>query len=172
MHTTSELRATLASHGIDVDGVLESGQLLIDTSRETYLRGGEFSPERMLADIWLPLLNDARADGFPTVRVTGEATWALSGAPGTERILEYESTIDEFLLEHGIIAACQYCRGRFDSDFLTDILQVHRKVLVGSTVHDNDRHYYVPPEGWLSGDPRGAILDRWMENLATAQGSV
>lgn len=84
-------------------------------------------------DRMIGLLHDvhreAREDGFDSVRVTGEMTWALSGAPGSERLLEYETRLNEALLDMRASAICQYDARRFPPKLLAELARVHPIVL-------------------------------------------
>ncbi|MGZ3457490.1 MAG: MEDS domain-containing protein [Archangium sp.] len=165
IQTAAQLRETLAGAGIDVDGLLRKGQLVILTAKEAYLKEGQFVPEKMIK-----LLGDATdqalAEGYAALRATGEMTWALAGAPGSERLVEYESLLNEFFPNRKCYAVCQYDRRRFDSDMLLDILHTHPKVLFGREGFDNSEMYFVPNESFIGGDRQGATLDTWLKNLS------
>jgi hypothetical protein len=165
IQTAAQLKATLAKADIDVDGLVDSGQLVILTAKEAYLRDGQFDPKKMIA-----LLGEetdkALAEGYSALRATGEMTWALAGEPGSERLVEYESMLNEFFPNKKCYAVCQYDRRRFDADMLLDILHTHPKVLFGREGFDNSEMYFVPNESFTGGDRQGAILDTWLKNLS------
>jgi hypothetical protein len=165
LHTASQLKALLATAQVDVDALLGSGQLVIQTAKEAYLQDGEFDPDKMIG-----LLREetakALAEGYSALRVTGEMTWALAGEPGSERIVEYESKLNEFFPNHQCYAVCQYDRRRFDAELLLDILHTHPKVLLGKEGYDNSEMYFVPSEQFLGDDRQTGRLDRWMQNLS------
>lgn len=169
IQTAAQLRATLGAAEIDVQGLLDREQLVILTAKEAYLRDGRFEPDRMIG-----LLDEATAkalaDGYQALRVTGEMTWALSGEPGSERLVEYESLLNNFFPHKRCYAICQYDRRRFDEELLLDILYTHPQVLFGKDGLDNSRMYYVPPEDYLGPDRPRAILDTWIRNLAARNG--
>src|SRR6185436_6261501 len=95
LQSAEQLRKTLAQAGIEVDALVEKGQLVILTAKEAYLRDGQFVPDKMIQ-----LLNDetekALAEGYTALRATGEMTWSLAGEPGSERLVEYESMVNRF----------------------------------------------------------------------------
>jgi hypothetical protein len=167
IHNAAQMKSMLSDAGIDVDRLLERGQLVLLTAKDAYLQEGQFDPDRMIA-----LLDEetekALSEGYPALRATGEMTWALAGEPGSERLVEYESRLNRFFPGSKCIAVCQYDRRRFDSETLLDILHSHPKVLFGREGFDNSRRYYVPPDTFLGGDRQSAILDRWLENLSLA----
>ena len=100
------------------------------------------------------------------MRATGEMTWALAGEPGSERLVEYESRVNEFFATHDkCYGLCQYDRRRFDSEMLLDILHTHPNVLYGKEGFDNSQMYYVPPQVFLERDRQSATLETFLKNL-------
>lgn len=163
-----QLKAMLTSAEIDVDALVDKGQFVIMTAKETYLQDGTFHPEKMI-DVLAQAEADALAAGYSALRVTGEMTWALAGDPGCERLIEYEAMLTEFYAAHPhVYAICQYDQRRFDSDLLIDVLQTHPKVLIGTNGFDNSSMYYVQPDAFRSADRHNAILRTWMSNLERA----
>lgn len=165
IQTAAQLEATLAAAEVEVDSLIEKGQLVILTAKEAYLKEGEFDPEKMIA-LLREETQKALDEGYTALRVTGEMTWALAGEPGSERLVEYEAKLNEFFPNSRCFAVCQYDRRRFDSEMLLDILHTHPQVLFGTDGFDNSRMYYVPPAAFLDADRQSAILDRWLQNLS------
>lgn len=165
IQTAAQLRQTLLTAGLDPDGLVERGQLLMLTAKEAYLKDGEFEPDKMIA-----MLRDeteqALAEGYSALRITGEMTWALSGEPGSERLVEYECKLNAFFPDSRCYAVCQYDRRRFDAEILLDVLHTHPQVLYGTEGYDNRNMYYVPSQLLLEPDRQNAMLDRWLGNLS------
>ena len=94
-------------------------------------------------------------------------TWALAGEPGSERLVEYESRVNEFFATHKqCYGLCQYDRRRFDSEMLVDILQTHPNVLFGKEGFDNSKMYFVPTAAFMEHDRQSATLETWLGNLS------
>jgi hypothetical protein len=165
LQSAEQLRTTLATAGIDVEAVVERGQLVILTAKESYLKHGQFDPDKMIA-LLSEETDKALADGYTALRATGEMTWALAGEPGSERLVEYEARLNEFFPSRKCYAVCQYDRRRFDSEMLLDILHTHPKVLFGKQGFDNSEMYYVPPAIFMERDRQSATLDTWLKNLS------
>jgi hypothetical protein len=165
LQTAAQLKATLAAAELDVDPLIEAGQLVILTAKDAYLRDGEFDPDKMLA-LLREETDRTLAEGYPALRVTGEMTWALGGEPGSERLVEYEAMLNRFFPDSKCYALCQYDRRCFDAEMLLDILHTHPQVLYGQDAFDNSRMYYVPPDSFLGGDRQTGVLDRWLSNLS------
>jgi hypothetical protein len=165
IHTAEQLTRVLAEAGIDAAPLIDSGQLMMVTAKDAYLKERQFDPDKMIA-----LLGDetekALSEGYAALRATGEMTWALAGEPGSERLVEYESRLNHFFPGSKCYAVCQYDHRRFDAEMLLDILHSHPKVLYGRDGFDNTHKYYVPPETFLAGDRPTALLDRWLHNLS------
>jgi hypothetical protein len=170
LHTGASLRGLLERGGVDVDALMRKGQLVILTAKEAYLKEGEFDPDKMVA-LLKSETQKALGEGYAALRVTGEMTWALTGEPGSERLVEYESKLNEFFPDSKCYAICQYDRRRFDSEVLLDILHTHPKVMCGTEGFDNERMYFVPPKAFLGTDRQSGVLDRWLENLAGHRGT-
>jgi hypothetical protein len=154
----------LTAAAIPVDELVEKRQLVIMTAREAYLKDGTFDPEKMVAML-REESEKAKADGYRAMRCTGEMTWALSGEPGCERLVEYESVLNRFFPDSTCYGVCQYDRRRFDSELLIDILHTHPQVLCGTKSFDNSHMYYVPTDAFLERDRQSAILETWLTNL-------
>ena len=165
MQTAEQLKATLAAAGLEVEALIDNGQLVILTAKEAYLRDGQFDPHKMIQ-----LLREetakALAEGYTALRATGEMTWALAGEPGSERLVEYESLLNHFFPDSKCYAVCQYDRRRFDAEMLLDILHTHPQVLYGKEGFDNKDMYFVPPEAFMERDRQSATLDTWLKNLS------
>jgi hypothetical protein len=165
VQSAEDLRATLKEAGVDADTLIKSGQLVIMTAKEAYLRDGQFDPDRMIQ-----LLKDetekALAEGYTAMRATGEMNWSLAGEPGSERLVEYESRLNHFFPDSKCYAVCQYDRRHFDAEMLLDILHTHPKVLFGKEGFDNSQMYYVPPDVFMERDRQSATLETWLKNLA------
>jgi hypothetical protein len=165
VQSAEQLRGTLAAAGIDVDHLVDKGQLVILTAKESYLRDGEFDPSRMI-QLLREETDKALAEGYTALRATGEMTWSLAGEPGSERLVEYESRLNDFFPHSKCYAVCQYDRRRFDAEMLLDILHTHPKVLFGKEGLDNSQMYYVPTEDFLERDRQTATLETWLKNLS------
>jgi hypothetical protein len=165
LQTAAQLRATLEQAGVPVGELVDKGQLVILTAKDAYLRGGQFEPEKMMA-LLSSETDKALEEGYTALRATGEMTWALAGEPGSERLVEYESLLNDFFPDRRCYAICQYDRRRFDSEMLLEVLHTHPQVLFGTESFDNRRMYYVPPAEFLGADRQTAVLNRWLTNLS------
>ncbi|MBC7262201.1 MAG: MEDS domain-containing protein, partial [Chloroflexi bacterium] len=93
VHDPATILGYLQNDGIDAAPYVASGQFSILTPEETYLQGGNFDPERMIARLQAET-EQALTEGYSALRITGEMTWALRPLPGSERLVEYEAKLN------------------------------------------------------------------------------
>ena len=160
--TADMVRASLVEANAPIDAAIASGQFVFLTHTETYLYDGVFDPARMITTLEDETMR-ACAAGYTALRVTGEMTWALRGAQGSERLIEYETRLNQFFPQHACLALCQYDRRRFGAGILLDVLRTHPIAALGAEIFDNP--YYLPPEEMLGADVAGATLARWLDTI-------
>jgi Nif-specific regulatory protein len=153
----------LRDDGLKVEPYLEKGQLVIIGVKDAYMKEGVFDPEGMI-ELLRSETELALSEGYEALRVTGEMTWALQGLPGSERLMEYESMLNEFFPGSQCMAICQYDKRRFDAEILLDVLTTHPIAIVGTEVFDN--FYYLPPTEFMGPHPENARFNRRLKNLA------
>lgn len=152
----------LRDDGVEVDPYLKSGQLSMLTVSESYMKGGIFDPDGMIRML-TEETDKALEEGYAALRVTGEMSWALRGLPGSERLIEYETKLNEFFPTNKALAICQYDCRVFDPEILLDILTTHPIAVIGTEIYEN--FYYVPTEEFLAGKAPKKTLEHWIENL-------
>lgn len=136
----------LQQYNVQVNGNLKPGQLLLATASETYTPDKVFNPDDMLAKLEA-IYHVAKEDGFNGCRGSGEMTWALNGLPGSDRLLEYESRINNVIIDHPLIVMCQYDATRFNGATILGVLKVHPYMIVKGLVVQNP--YYETPDEYL-----------------------
>ena len=139
-------RCRCRNAGIDIASAEASGKAEIVPFENAYLQDGRFSADRMIALI-RKTVSESRQNGYPRIRGFGEMHWALSGLPGTEELVEYESRVNEVWDETLDPLVCVYDVNRFSGRVLMDILCTHPKVILGGRIVENQ--YYVPPKQFL-----------------------
>jgi DNA-binding CsgD family transcriptional regulator len=161
--TVEAVLAYLRGDGLDVEPYLDRGQMVFLTRDETYQQEGVFDPDTMI-----PLLqaqtDQALAEGYPALRITGEMGWTLRGLPGSERLIEYEAKLNGFFPGAKCIGLCQYDWRAFGPQLIMDVLSTHAVAVVNAIVYDN--YYYVSPATVLGYDVSPAQLRHWSKYLA------
>lgn len=168
--TGVELSARLACDGVDVGAVRAANRLRLLSSRETYLRDGQFCPLAMIA-----LLTSAEREaldaGCTGLRVSGEMTWALDRGTDNGPLMEYEAALNAYFPGSRSHAVCQYHRAPFCASVIREVLRTHPIAIVGSQVCPNP--YYEPsdvsrPEGASAPD---AAIDWMIDRLVALRAS-
>ena len=161
-HTAEVILEYLNSEGFDPNPYLDSGQFSIITRNESYVKEGNFDPDRMI-ELLRSETEKAIKEGYGALRVTGEMTWALRGLPGSEKLIEYEAKLNDFFPGSKALAVCQYDRNQFSPEILLNILKTHPIAVIGTEICDNP--FYVPAKAFLGPNVYEATLDSWTNNL-------
>lgn len=161
-HSAEHILDYLREAKVDTRKFVDSGQLNIITRDDAYLKQGFFDPKLMI-DLLRTETDKAIKEGYTALRVTGEMTWALKKLPGSERLIEYESKLNEFFPGSKALAICQYDKRIFSSDVLLNILKTHPVAVIGTEIYDNQ--YYLPPDEFLNQDSSSTIFEFWLKNL-------
>ena len=162
----------LTGAGVDVALVRKRRALWTLTQQDSYLKGGEFDPQAMI-DFLRSTQSEALADGFAGLRVAGEMTWALGPEFGCDRLIEYETLLNDFVPNSRSIILCLYDNSRFDPAVIHDVLRTHPIAILGDQVCPNP--YYEPPALVLSQEPRASAEFKrkraawWIAQLKRAQ---
>lgn len=140
----------LAGGSIDTEKAMMSGQLEVRTWEDSTLRGRRFDQDEMLA-----LIEDTMASGrgsFPRSRLWANMEWSLSGLPGCDQLIEFESRLNTVLDASEDIVLCVYDVRRYSASAVMDILCTHPMVIIGEFLQPNP--VYVPPHRFLAGHRR------------------
>jgi signal transduction histidine kinase len=137
-----DIQARLTAAGVDVGAALDSGRLDLRTKNETYLPDGGFNPDSMIDYLHATEVT-ALSAGCNGLRLSGEMTWALDSDTGCDRLIEYETRLNEYFPGSHSLAICQYHRPRFPADLMHGVLRTHPIVIVGQSTCLNP--YYEPP---------------------------
>ncbi|HET6501388.1 MAG TPA: MEDS domain-containing protein [Amycolatopsis sp.] len=145
--TDPEALMTGLGRDAELAPILAARHLDVLESKDAYLRGGEFSTDRVM-DFWEQNVTQALSDEFSFVRAVGEMTWAQKALSNMVELAVYESRLNDYVRRYPQVILCMYELGRFDGDTLVDILKVHPKVLIAGMLIDNP--YYIAPEEFLA----------------------
>ncbi len=160
--TEALVREALSAEGIDVERALATDSLVLGNTEGAYLKHGAFNPEWMFT-FWADVTAEAKSQGFTALRVTGETEWVVSGAPGLERWMEYESRVMETLSHHNCCVLCQYNRKIFSPELLLDVIRTHPIVVYRGVACRN--MYHVPPDELLSKNSAAREVERLLKNI-------
>lgn len=146
-----DMKDALVDLGIEKRHFEDTTVTLAD-AKATYLPDGTFNPDEMLKTV-KKVYQDAMNEGV-NMRNTGEMSWVLDNAPGTEHLIEYEAKINLLTREVPINGICQYDARIFDGATIMDVLAVHPYSIVAGQLVKNP--FYTPPEEFLKNYPKSA----------------
>jgi hypothetical protein len=139
-------RQRLAAAGIDLPAAEKSGQFELRVNTETYLTEGRFDPDRML-EVFEALASGNGRGEFPLSRIVCHMEWANRGDSYIDRLIEFESRVNDVWQRHEDAVICTYKLAEFGADTVIDIVRTHPMVIIGGILHENP--FYVPPERFL-----------------------
>jgi signal transduction histidine kinase len=160
--TEADVRAAMYAEGIDVEGAIAAGSLVLENEKTAYLKQGPFDPKWMFA-FWADATAEAMRQGFPALRGTGETEWVVRGAPGLERWMEYESRMTHLLANINCFALCQYNRRVVPPEFILDVIRTHPTFIYRGVICRN--LYHVPPDEFLSTNQAGREVERLLTGI-------
>jgi PAS domain S-box-containing protein len=124
-----EIEARLQAEKPGLEQYFRTGQLsLVDYS--VNFTALETPTPDSLTEYLRQQTRQATAEGYTALRVAGEMTW-LVRRTGLEWLIEYESTVDDFIVDADYMGLCLYDRRRFDPVFLMEMLKIHPTAAIG-----------------------------------------
>jgi hypothetical protein len=120
--------------------VVDSGQVELYTAEQTYLSGGSFDADTMIA-FWEERAERSRADvRFTAARVVGEMSWLERRPTTRDALVGYETWANSFAARYPQVIVCLYDLQRLGGGILLDLVCTHPKLLVAGLVLENP-HY-------------------------------
>jgi hypothetical protein len=148
----SEYRQThlerLRDASIDVAAAENRRQLEVATVDETYLRGGRFDGDAMLALIQ-EVLKSGTALGFPRTRLIAHVAEAVMKEDwsNVEVWLKYEARLNEVLPKYDDPVICTYDSNLVTGTIAIDVLRTHPVAIVGGLLYQNP--FFLPANEFL-----------------------
>lgn len=137
-----QFRRLLSDLGGDLPTLEGSGQLLVFSEVDFYLRDGLFDAERVL-DLVRTLADDGQQSGFEAMRVAADTSW-LRGRPLDPYLWEeLESRLTQGLRGLPVVMVCQYDRRQVSGSVVIAAFRTHPIVILGETVYENQ--FYQAP---------------------------
>ncbi|HEV3187879.1 MAG TPA: MEDS domain-containing protein [Acidimicrobiales bacterium] len=130
----------------------ELSRLSVASAMDVYYPTGEFVPQATLETL-SQLFELSRTDEARGCRTVGEMAWALRGVPGSDLLVEYESSINSLVDTIPLNVLCQYDTEQFDGETIFEILCVHPLMVIRGQIMRNP--YYLPTEEVVNGALRG-----------------
>jgi hypothetical protein len=136
----------LAEAGIDVQGMMASGQLEVRPWQDSTLRGERFELSTWLAS-FEQVLQSGPAAGYAQTRFMGHMEWALLDLPGIGDLIEYETLVNYVIPKYAGYVICTYDLTKFGASVVMDALRTHPAVIIGGLLQENP--FFVPPDELL-----------------------
>ena len=157
-NTLDDVRAALEESGVDVERATSQGSLVLWT-REQWRGAGELDSVQKAVEV-RQTIADALAAGYTAIRFGVEMTWTLGPDIPSDRLLDWESTLNTILMP-GVPARaiCQYSRQRLPPDVLYAALATHPVAVVGMEAFPNP--YYRGAPGAARPSPQGPLDTAW-----------
>jgi hypothetical protein len=121
--TREEMMDRVRDEGLDPHEVIRRGLLTLIPAQDAYLKNATFTPEFMVSFMRLQIIRK-RVDNHPSHLLCGEMDWFFTNAPGVESMHEYETALNDLLVEHPqTMIVCHYDLSRFAG---IDVMRVAR----------------------------------------------
>ncbi|MFB4297259.1 MEDS domain-containing protein [Actinomadura sp. NTSP31] len=145
--------------GFDFAAALEAGHFVVRTAEETFLASGRFDPDESL-ELMATEIDLALVQGYPGVRIAGEARFSLRRWPGTERHGDFERMLDQVFMTTDLkaMAICQFDRRWFDEVRLAELEAGHMG-RVRADDHYDDGALRITPTFAPPGAALAGVLD-------------
>jgi MEDS: MEthanogen/methylotroph, DcmR Sensory domain len=138
----------LAEAGINVQKMMDTGQLEVLPWTDMYVRDHRFDQDAMLASVET-LLQSGAAAGYAQTNLVGHhMDWLFYDKPGVNNLMEYETRLNHVLSKYDAPVICNYNLSQFGASVAMDIMRTHPLVIIGGLLRENP--FFVPPDQFLS----------------------
>ncbi len=144
-----ELRDEFRKLQVDVNALIESGQLVLLEEREPLLANGKrFDPYFLLSQ-HQTFIAQALREGWQAVRISIDMTWLAKDIATPEQILKYEAASDAvFTFQNApIIALMHYDHSKLVPSLVVEMLKLHPISVVGKYIKRNP--FYLNSEQYM-----------------------
>src|ERR1700758_687745 len=137
----------LAQGGMNVQLMMETGQLEVLPWSDMYVRDHHFDQDAMLASVE-ELIRSSAAAGFARTKLVGHhMDWLFLDQPAVKNLVEYEARLNGLLSKYDDPVVCNYDASKFGASVALDIMRTHPLVIIGGILRENP--FFVPPEQYL-----------------------
>ena len=111
----------------DLNRYLKRGQLEIVSYQEWYLKGGTFNLQKVL-NAWIDKLNQALAQGYDGIRITGNTAWLEKR--DWRNFVDYEEEINNVIGKYKMLAICSYYLDKCGASEIINVVDNHKFALI------------------------------------------
>ena len=138
----------LARAGINVQEMMDTGQLEVLPWTDMYVRDHRFDQDAMLASVET-LIQSGAAAGYSRTKLVGHhMDWLFVDKPAVANLIEYEARLNHVLSKYDAPVICNYDLSRFGATVAMDIMRTHQLVIIGGLLRENP--FFVPPDQFLN----------------------
>ncbi len=123
-HVGKRLLLELASLGLNLNALKQSGALEIHDVEQIYLPNGQFNSRAMM-DALMSSLHETLQRGFQAFRIAGDASWAINDPDACGRLFDYEGLVNGYFPDRPAIGLCQYDANIFSPRMLESVVGTH-----------------------------------------------
>lgn len=137
----------LAESGINVQEMMDTGQLEVLPWTDMYVRDHRFDQDAMLASVE-QLIQSGAGGGYARTKLVGHhMDWLFLDKPAVNNLVEYEARLNHLLSGYDAPVVCNYDLSKFGATVAMDIMRTHPLVIIGGLLRENP--FFVPPEELL-----------------------
>ncbi len=138
----------LAEAGINVQEMIDTGQLEVLPWTDMYVRDHRFDQDAMLASVE-KLIQSGGAAGYARTKLVGHhMDWLFFDKPAVNNLMEYEARLNHVLSKYDAPVICNYDLSKFGASVAMDIMRTHPLVIIGGLLRENP--FFVPPDQFLN----------------------
>jgi PAS domain S-box-containing protein len=129
---------------------------------DVYSNSTNFDPENALN--WIKnQVESALVAGFSGLRICADMSWLINKFQDPELLVDYESRVNNFILNSRVIGLCQYYRKIFPPKLLNQLIDTHPQIIIGTMFLEN--MYFTDPSKFLKPEREEALLQKRLENI-------
>ncbi len=166
---TDGLRASLGSLTPQMTGLVDKGQVIVESIDNAYRKNGVFATDATL-DLLGHEIDSALDAGYSSLWVAGEARFALDCESDLEEMLRYEARVKRLFERKPCVGLCMYDSRLFKPSFLLDTITIHPLILVNGQLIRNTFFHLTDEE--TSGDPVSMLLEQRIRALCELNSMV
>jgi hypothetical protein len=137
----------LAEAGLNVQEMMDGGQLEVLPWTDMYVRDHRFDQDAMLASVE-ELIQSGASAGYLRTRLVGHhMDWLFLDQPAVNNLVEYEARLNHLLSKYNAPVICNYDLAKFSASVAMDIMRTHPLVIIGGLLRENP--FFVPPDEFL-----------------------
>src|ERR1700681_1119754 len=154
--------AAMRAQGLNADECIKKGSLTFVHSATDPQLKRIVNPSGMIRFLFRAV-SEARASGFPALRIIGEMNWAMEVPNTAQFLIEFEAEVNNLFRENNCLAICQYNLKFFPPEVILGVLRTHPTAIYGDVVSKNP--YFVPPEELLQQRQGKQEVQRLLKNI-------